>query len=512
MEELDYVNGYRPKELHTIIVWDKAHKFLADDYLLYLVKQGSIKIVSKKEVALEPTIEKILAKTLYDSNDSRAVNHSIYLIILEDQNPVYKYEKATSCKQVLNYNMFIIKRDLRNIISEYDQNKKSIYYYLHTSYNTEETDLVLNSLNLKAQFSTEKQFQDLKNLFSELNSHKRLKYVIQRSFKELGNIQLLRGKDIDILVNDYYLFKEITKAKSKNKKLMREKEDGYFIQNDVIIGNRKVAFDVRYLGDGYNDYVFEKDTLESRRLTTINGLEIYIPNSTYQLYTLLYNVLIQKSGITKKRHVQTIAKLYKELGKEIEFNFRNFKNGDKAVLWEDLFSFMKKNSYRIVKPKDGQVKVNIPDKYRKEIAYSSLIDEIPKENFDFVPIEESINDINNFIPYGHTIIFVDECQWMIDNWLSNHKYFPFIERKGKYWGNPVDSSTAIKELTRLCKRGASHIVIASPAFWWFDYYNEFYDYLCTGYSCILKNDRMVIFDLGRKPTKLEKEENHAQMI
>src|SRR5438067_89971 len=168
MEELDFVNGHRPKELHTIIIWDVAHSDLAHEYLSQLIRQGLIKIIYQGEIKLEPGIEKSLAKSLYNSQESRAVNSSLFLIVLEDQNPVYKYEKATSCKQVLNYNMFIIKRDLRKIISEQDESKKSIYYYLHTSYNTEETDLVLTSLKLETHFSTKREFQNLKEFFSEL--------------------------------------------------------------------------------------------------------------------------------------------------------------------------------------------------------------------------------------------------------------------------------------------------------------------------------------------------------
>jgi hypothetical protein len=54
---------------------------------------------------------------------------------------------------------------------------------------------------------------------------------------------------------------------------------------------------------------------------------------------------------------------------------------------------------------------------------------------------------------------------------------------------------AIQELDRLRQCGASFIVLAWPAFWWFDYYSELHRHLRSEFLCVLENERLVVFDL-----------------
>ena len=100
------------------------------------------------------------------------------------------------------------------------------------------------------------------------------------------------------------------------------------------------------------------------------------------------------------------------------------------------------------------------------------------------------------VPPGERFILVDQEQF--GNEISTgHCAIPFLERDGKYWGPPPDDVTAIHELERLRKSGANFIVFGWPAFWWLDYYAEMHHYLRSKYNCVLKNDRLVIFDLRR---------------
>jgi hypothetical protein len=59
-----------------------------------------------------------------------------------------------------------------------------------------------------------------------------------------------------------------------------------------------------------------------------------------------------------------------------------------------------------------------------------------------------------------------------------------------------DDRTAISELERLRHSGARFIAFAWPAFWWLEYYDKFRLYLLQ-FQCVLRNDRLVLFDLGR---------------
>jgi glycosyltransferase involved in cell wall biosynthesis len=103
------------------------------------------------------------------------------------------------------------------------------------------------------------------------------------------------------------------------------------------------------------------------------------------------------------------------------------------------------------------------------------------------------------IPAGETFILVDEDNWG-DGWgrsevVSDRRSVPFLERDGLYWGPPPDDETAIKEFERLRQTGANFIVFAWPAFWWLDYYSGLARHLRSQFSCVLENERAIVFDL-----------------
>ena len=102
------------------------------------------------------------------------------------------------------------------------------------------------------------------------------------------------------------------------------------------------------------------------------------------------------------------------------------------------------------------------------------------------------------IPYiadGGTIVFFDDCKLTANDWIINHNPIPFMGRNGKYWGYPADAAAAIKELKKVYSIGATHLVLVWTTFWWLDYYKEWYKYLCTNFSCVLENERLIIFNL-----------------
>jgi hypothetical protein len=99
------------------------------------------------------------------------------------------------------------------------------------------------------------------------------------------------------------------------------------------------------------------------------------------------------------------------------------------------------------------------------------------------------------IPRGATFILVDEGQWGGGELGAERHVLPFLERDGQYWGAPPDDATAIRELERLRRSGASFLAFAWPAFWWLEYYAEFHRHLCSNFRCVLANDLLVAFDL-----------------
>jgi len=102
--------------------------------------------------------------------------------------------------------------------------------------------------------------------------------------------------------------------------------------------------------------------------------------------------------------------------------------------------------------------------------------------------------IATVIPPGQRFILVDE-NIKFREFVAESHALPFIEREGLYWGNPPDDETAIQEFERMHRSGAHFIVFGWPAFWWFNHYARFYNYLRSKFRCVLENDRLVIFDL-----------------
>jgi hypothetical protein len=104
-------------------------------------------------------------------------------------------------------------------------------------------------------------------------------------------------------------------------------------------------------------------------------------------------------------------------------------------------------------------------------------------------------DIAALVPAGESFILVDQDR-LGSEVAAGRRRIPFLERDGQYGGAPPDDATAIRELERLRRRsGPSFMVFAWPAFWWLDYYAGLRDHLGSKFRCVLKNERLVAFDL-----------------
>ena len=119
----------------------------------------------------------------------------------------------------------------------------------------------------------------------------------------------------------------------------------------------------------------------------------------------------------------------------------------------------------------------------------------PEERKWLHRLRRAAKEINGLVPGGATFILVDEGQWPGGELGAERHVLPFLERDGQYWGAPPDDATAIRELERLRRSGASFLAFAWPAFWWLEYYAEFHRYLRSNFRCVLANNRLVAFDL-----------------
>jgi SAM-dependent methyltransferase len=110
-------------------------------------------------------------------------------------------------------------------------------------------------------------------------------------------------------------------------------------------------------------------------------------------------------------------------------------------------------------------------------------------------LQKCRDELARLIPVTEPFIVVDDEQLRRD--LPHAHAIPFLEKNGEYWGPPEDSATAIRELERLRRSGARYIAFTWPAFWWTEHYGDFFRHICENFRPILKDDRLLVFDLQK---------------
>jgi len=107
----------------------------------------------------------------------------------------------------------------------------------------------------------------------------------------------------------------------------------------------------------------------------------------------------------------------------------------------------------------------------------------------------AIQEIIKVVPAESSFILVDDGCLEAPALIAPRRCLPFLEKNGRYWGKPPDDATAIRELERLRKAGASFIVFIWSTFWWLEYYAGLHRYLRAQFPCIQQDERIVVFDL-----------------
>jgi len=277
-------NNYRPPEYHTFVLWDPS-LWLSQEKFLYdspLVEVEDTFVVTENHTQWCLSIYGN-AQNARGHGNCHVDGKNPKVVVVKDPNPLYGEWKTPGARQVLNKNIYGLKTQMRN-----DANIG--YKSVHSSNNVEETLLVLKPLNRHKKYGpSPRTFDTIQDVFQVMNQCKCLSYVVMRSHEEIA---ATISKDVDILVNDYFMWKVITGAQSNDPKQMREVDNGPHIQN--IIDGRWI-FDVRYVGDGYYDTTWQLDMLQ-RRVMTSDGIWIQEPLS-YTM-SLLYHYNVHKKPKT----------------------------------------------------------------------------------------------------------------------------------------------------------------------------------------------------------------------
>tara|TARA_B100001094_G_scaffold331692_1_gene400923 strand:- start:2680 stop:3720 length:1041 start_codon:yes stop_codon:yes gene_type:complete len=269
-----------------------------------------------------------------------------HVFIIEDDNPIYAIRDATRVTKPVNLNMYDLKHLLR-------QGRSG---YLHATDNLEEVHDNLQVLSHLMDDTSiydvwknwRPKFNNMTEYFDKLHSNDKLEYVIMRNFDHYPeSVVVDEHTDIDILVNDYFLFKSLVGG--KNRKKPAYEDGGFKVANLVQFADKEVTNDTRFIGDNYYCKSWQKDMLKNRKLH--NGF--YIMDDKNHFYSLLYHALIHKQDISNT-YIKTFLELGLKLG--VNINNNNVHQRDHLKLLLDVF--MHENGYEYVKASDQGVFFN----------------------------------------------------------------------------------------------------------------------------------------------------------
>lgn len=107
-----------------------------------------------------------------------------------------------------------------------------------------------------------------------------------------------------------------------------------------------------------------------------------------------------------------------------------------------------------------------------------------------------IQDVNSVAPVDATLVLIDGDQLNSGPRFASRPRFHLVDRDGQSWGHPVDDASAIQELEALRARGADLLVVAWTAFWYFDHYSGFAEYVRGNFRRILHTAVAEIFQIA----------------
>ena len=333
-------------EMHVIVVWgnkDKTQELISIlpknikiVFSYYYAKNFFGKFLNRRVAFLKKFYSN---RELFHGNKGKK---GFFAYILFDKKPQYELRRNQFSKETakVNKNLFDIKNKIR----------RGRLGYIHASDNlTESFDNIAALTPTWGKYPmdlwnhTKPFFKSFQDFFKILNMEKKLKYVVLRGFDP--NKMHFDGTDIDILVNDPYLFERITKAKYY--KHLNEKKSyyassinngGYKAAAKISIGKKIIKFDIRRVGDNYFYDKWQKNMLKNYFLKN----NVKVLNDTDKFYSYIYHEIIhkgnfRKSTLVKLRFLVSKLKLKKHYGYD-----------DKSIFIKLLNNFMKESSYKFV--------------------------------------------------------------------------------------------------------------------------------------------------------------------
>ncbi len=384
------------KELHLIVLWNKARE--KQDEIIEDIS-GKLQILECIDLAWTPENTINNYKRFYGFSEKSAEQKVSFcgignplLITVMDNNPNYRIVESNRGFEYLNYNIFALKLKYRDLFGG--------LHVVHTTNNPNEVKYdicMLLGINredylktaplkwngeikrVKRDLSGCEGYQSFKEMFYVLNET--TNYAVLRNHEMLPNeFKTDLHGDIDIICESYKNICNILNAVPKFKGSDR-------VYNTV--GGEKIPYDIRYFGDDYYCYNFEKDMLETK---IINENGVSVLSNEYYFYSLIYHAIYQKKRVSVD-YYDKIFDLFCKLGLDKKYNIEEY------VSLFDLYfillkDFMKEHNYNFchfrqkVIYNDTILHVEEQEQYLRnhyhlENIRSCKIDEKPSWNYKF---------------------------------------------------------------------------------------------------------------------------------
>ena len=367
---------YISNDLRVMVIWDSKNFFEIFKKIKVNKKINIIdKIDYKKEFFKDITNNSIFWLNLFYNRDvsklTNKLTKNFTVLIIESINPKFSLNKMffTNEKRVTDETVIKLKK----------KNRMNRTNYFHISDNFEEAkrnafflSRSKEDLPFKYFVQTQYKYNSINHFMKRIKSIPSVNSVILRDQKSDND-------DIDILVDNYHKFKRGIDAQSyklKKLSLINNSGDpfedyGHKVSNFILVKNRKVYLDIRYIGDNYFDKNWQK------KIISRYGSKKKITDNQDIFYVLLYHIIYHKGYITPK-YLPIIKKKLK---------IKNIKLDYLKVLVD---KYMKNNGYHYVRPND----ITIP------VIFEMDLKEL-EEEFDL--IKKQIH-VKNF-PSANKMIF-----------------------------------------------------------------------------------------------------------
>ena len=365
------------EEIHLFIIWSKGlgkkQKILKDISENFTI--CSIYNTTWSENSFSNNLSRFYGENLpKNSNKEKDCGTDTFCcIVVKDNHPIYETRDTSKGARVVNIKLF----DAKQLYRSWTQGNK-----IHATDNIEETKFQLallfgkdyndfllkdkfdgNAVEYKKDLMGANGWNSFDELFCVLNLTSN--YIVLRNFDDLEKQLTSKHPDVDILTENKNLTIDVLNADKTMHK-------SYRVQYSVMIENKDINFDIRYVGDNYYDKNWEIELLKTK---IKHDKGFYIADNINLFYSLIYHALIHKQYISEDYVEQFLS-----LSIIIKFDLKACDLVDVSLL-DLLLSYMHEKNYDIVDPYDLSVFFNegLINKRRyvpisiKRIQYKSYI-------------------------------------------------------------------------------------------------------------------------------------------